>query len=47
LSNSAVRCAGRALGSVIVWVVRYSSFVQRARRNLDYWEEAFAEAERS
>jgi beta-hydroxylase len=41
-----MRQPGRALGSVIVWVVRHSSFVQRARRNLEYWEEAFAAAER-
>jgi len=42
-----MRQPGRLLASLIVWVVRHSSFVQRARRNLKFWETAFAEAERS
>jgi beta-hydroxylase len=41
-----MRQPGRMLGSVIVWTMRHSAFVQRARRNLDYWEQAFAAAER-
>lgn len=40
-----MRQPGRTLAWFIVWVVRRSSFVQRARRNLGYWEEAFAAAE--
>jgi hypothetical protein len=32
---------------LIIWVVRHSSFVQRARKNLDHWETAFAYAERA
>ena len=42
-----MRWPGSLLGSLIIWVVRHSSFVQRARRNLDYWETALAEAERA
>lgn len=42
-----LRVPGRWLGALIIWVVRHSSFVQRARRNLHYWEEAFAAAERN
>lgn len=41
-----MRQPGRALGNAIIWAVRHSSFVQRARKNLAYWEEAFARAER-
>jgi len=41
-----LRQPGRLLAALVVWFVRHSSFVQRARRNLDYWEQAFAEAER-
>lgn len=41
-----MRAPGRWLANVVVWVVRHSSFVQRARRNLHYWEAAFAAAER-
>lgn len=37
---------GRWLASFIIWSVRHSSFVQRARRNLGYWEDAFAAAEK-
>lgn len=42
-----MRQPGMALASLVVWFVRHSSFVQRARKNLDYWEEAFAAAERA
>ena len=41
-----MRQPGRMLAAMIVWTVRHSSFVQRARRNLGYWEAAFAAAER-
>jgi len=41
-----MRQPGRVLASLIVGIVRRSSFVQRARRNLGYWEEVFAAAER-
>jgi beta-hydroxylase len=42
-----MRWPGYLLGSLIIWVVRHSSFVQRARKNLDHWETAFAYAERA
>lgn len=41
-----MRQPGKAVADAIVWFVRNSSFVQRARKNLDYWEHAFAKAER-
>ena len=41
-----MRWPGRLLGDLVVGFVRNSSFVQRARKNLDYWETAFARAER-
>lgn len=41
-----MRQPGRWLASLVVWLVAHSSFIQRARRNLGYWEEAFAAAER-
>ena len=40
-----LRRPGNLLASLIIGLVRHSSFVQRARRNLDYWETAFAQAE--
>ena len=40
-----LRSPGSLLASLIIGVVRHSSFVQRARKNLDYWETAFAKAE--
>lgn len=41
-----MRWPGSLIGRGIIWVMRHTSFVQRARRNLKYWEEAFAAAER-
>ena len=41
-----MRQPGRLIADALVSFVRHSSFVQRARRNLDYWEAAFAKAER-
>lgn len=41
-----MRQPGRMVADALVTFVRRSSFVQRARRNLDYWETAFAKAER-
>lgn len=41
-----MRQPGKLLADMLVGFVRHSSFVQRARRNLAYWEEAFARAER-
>ena len=41
-----MRQPGRLVADMLVNFVRRSSFVQRARRNLAYWEEAFARAER-
>jgi len=40
-----LRQPARALAALVVWTVKHSSFVQRARRNLDYWEQVFAAAE--
>lgn len=40
-----LRFPGTLLSSLIIAMVRRSSFVQRARNNLDYWETAFAKAE--
>ena len=40
-----LRFPGPLLASLIIGAVRHSSFVQRARRHLDYWETAFAKAE--
>ena len=40
-----LRFPGKVLASLIIGFVRHSSFVQRARRNLDFWEAAFAKAE--
>ena len=42
-----MRQPGRLLAAVVIWVVRRSSFVQRARKNLAHWEAAFAAAERA
>lgn len=42
-----MRQPGRFLASIVIWVVRRSSFVQRARKNLAHWEAAFAAAERA
>ena len=41
-----MRQPGRFVADILVTFVRRSSFVQRARRNLAYWEEAFARSER-
>ena len=41
-----MRQPGRLIASLIIWLVARSSFVQRARRNIDHWEEAYAAAER-
>ena len=41
-----MRQPGRLVADALVAFVRHSSFVQRARRNLAYWEQAFARAER-
>ncbi len=41
-----MRQPGRFIADALVGFVRHSSFVQRARSNLDYWESAFARAER-
>ena len=41
-----MRQPGRLVADALVGFVRHSSFVQRARRNLAYWEQAFARAER-
>lgn len=40
-----MRWPGRIVGELIIGFVRRSAFVQRARRNLDYWETAFSRAE--
>ena len=40
-----MRQPGRFVADLLVGFVRHSSFVQRARRNLAYWEDAFARAE--
>jgi beta-hydroxylase len=40
-----MRWPGRIMGELIIGFVRRSAFVQRARRNLGYWETAFARAE--
>lgn len=42
-----MRQPGRALAGLLVWLVRRSAFVQRARNNPGYWEKAFAAAERT
>lgn len=41
-----MRQPGRLVADTLVGFVRHSSFVQRARRNLKHWEEAFALAEK-
>ncbi len=41
-----MRQPGRAIANLLIWLVRRSAFVQRARRNIGHWEEAFAAAER-
>lgn len=41
-----MRQPGRFVADLLVTFVRRSSFVQRARRNLAYWEDAFARSER-
>ena len=41
-----MRQPGRFVADLLVTLVRRSSFVQRARRNLAYWEDAFARSER-
>lgn len=41
-----MRQPGRIVADSLVGFVRHSSFVQRARRNLAYWEDAFRRAER-
>jgi aspartyl/asparaginyl beta-hydroxylase (cupin superfamily) len=40
-----MRQPGRIVADAIVTFIRKSSFVQRARRNLPYWEKAYAQAE--
>lgn len=40
-----MRQPGRLIADALVAFVRHSSFVQRARRNLTYWENVFAQAE--
>lgn len=40
-----MRQPGRFVADLLVNFVRRSSFVQRARRNLAFWEEAFSRAE--
>jgi ornithine lipid ester-linked acyl 2-hydroxylase len=40
-----MRQPGRFVANALISFVRHSSFVQRARRNLAYWEQAFARAE--
>jgi len=40
-----MRQPGKIFADLLVGLVRRSSFIQRARRNLDYWEDAFAQAE--
>lgn len=40
-----LRFPGTLFASLIIGFVRHSSFVQKARRNLDHWEMAFASAE--
>lgn len=42
-----MRQPGRLIADALVGFVRHSSFVRRARRNLAYWEQAFARAERA
>lgn len=41
-----MRQPGRVVADAIVSFVRHSSFIQRARRNLQHWEKAYALAER-
>jgi beta-hydroxylase len=40
-----MRQPGRLVSDAIVAFVRHSSFIQRARRNLSFWERAYAKAE--
>lgn len=40
-----MRQPGRFVADAVVSFIRHSSFIQRARRNLPYWEQAYAAAE--
>lgn len=42
-----MRQPGAWLAGLVIGAVKHSSFVQKARRNLDYWEHAFRLAERN
>jgi beta-hydroxylase len=42
-----MRQPGRIVADAVVAFIRNSSFVQRARRNLPYWEAAYAQAEKA
>lgn len=42
-----MRQPGRLVADAIISFVRHTSFIQRARKNLQYWEKAYARAERT
>jgi beta-hydroxylase len=42
-----MRQPGRLVADAIVSFVRHSSFIQRARQNLGFWEKAYAQAEQA